>query len=771
MRRLFSPPTLLAGAIYFILTAVLTWPLVLHPNSVVPNDLGDSLLNIWLMAWNSRVFPLSAEWWNAAQFFPVHGAMAFSEHLLGLSVITTPIIRIGGSPLLAYNVAFFLSFPLSALSIHCLTYSIARRHDCALVSGIAFGFAPYKMAQFAHIQVLSAYWMPLALAGLHHYFQPSGATAPTGRFVLDGRARWLALFAGAWLMQALTCGYYLIYFSVLIGLWLLWFGIGRDKWRDVARVALAWLVAATLMVPVLSGYWTFQHAYGLRRWPDEIVAFSADAASILKAPDNLRLWGWLNVVERPESSLFPGVTLVLLVILGLWLASRTAASARIGRLRAARVLLGVALVFFAVAASCLFIGAWKVEVLGVRLLSVGAPHKPLSIGLLCLAVAGALHPSVRTAWHRRSALPFYALAAIAMWIFSLGPAPTLMNRPFIYKAPYAWLMLLPGVDGVRAPARFWMLAALCLAVAAGLAVRHVAARWPRFATALPVVASIGLLADSWPQAMQMPSPPDLRPIHTRAIARLELPITPPHDLVSLYRATAHQRPLFNGYSGYFAPHYWALQYLVEQHDPEVLTRISAFGPVEVVIDHDHDARGEWRTFVAGHPQAERVYQDASYSAYRIQRGARVGALPKAEGHPLPVASISAAANAARLPAMTDDDLVSRWDAGRAQRPGDSFTADLGQPREVSGAEVSLGGYVADFPRQLSIDLSVDGQSWTQVWNGGTALLTLSAALEDPLNVTLPFSFERRTARYIRFTQHGVEPTYYWSVAELKITGK
>lgn len=156
MRRVFTPAVLFATAIYIVLTAALTWPLVVHPGSVVANDLGDPLLNTWLMAWNARVLPLTPHWWNGAQFFPIDGAMAFSEHLLGLSVITTPVILLSGNPLLAYNVAFFLSFPLCALSAYFLTYSISRRHDCAFIAGLAFGFAPYRMAQLAHVQVLSA---------------------------------------------------------------------------------------------------------------------------------------------------------------------------------------------------------------------------------------------------------------------------------------------------------------------------------------------------------------------------------------------------------------------------------------------------------------------------------------------------------------------------------------------------------------------------------------------------------------------------------------
>ena len=144
-----------------------------------------------------------------------------------------------------------------------------------------------------------------------------------------------------------------------------------------------------------------------------------------------------------------------------------------------------------------------------------------------------LHPSVRTAWRRRSALTFYALAAVVMWLFSLGPAPTLMNRPLIYKAPYAWLMLLPGVDGVRVPARFWMLAVLCLSVAAGLAIRQLGARWPRLARALPRrwrASACCPTAGRVPIALEQP--PEARPIQTRAVARLELPINPVHDAIA-----------------------------------------------------------------------------------------------------------------------------------------------------------------------------------------------------------------------------------------------
>jgi hypothetical protein len=667
-----------AAALYVLLTALLTWPLVFSPGSVVPSDLGDPLLNTFLLSWNARVLPLTERWWNLPQFYPIPGVTAYSEHLLGLSVIATPVIALTGEPLLAYNVAFFLSFPLCALAAHWLCYVLTRRHDLGIVAGLAFGFAPYRMSQLAHVQVLSAYWMPLALAGLHLYFQR--------------RRPWhLALFAGAWLLQALTCGYYLFYLSVLVGLWLLWFAVGRERWTDIARVLAAWAVAAAAMAPIAYGYFTHQRAYGLRRWPDEIQAFSADIASILKAPYNLRLWGWLDVVDRPESQLFPGITIVAVVCAGVVLAWTAAARSGVARLRAPRLLLLGAAVFAAVAATPLLFGPWKIDVFGLKLLSVGTPQKPFSVAVLLTTIALALHPSVRAGWRTRSPLAFYTLAAVAMWLFSLGPAPTLMNEPVLYKAPYSWLMLAPGVEGVRVPARFWVLATLCLAIGAALALRHVLSRWPTLVRIAPVVVGALVLVEGWPEPIRFEPPPDGRPVRARAVARLELPANPPHDSIVLYRAIDHRRPVLNGYSGYFAPHYWALQYLLEQHDPGVLGRLSAFGAIEVVVDHALDGGRGWRKFLSSQPEVELVHSDADSTTYRLRRGAAHQPLAHVDGAPVPIAGIRASLYQDLVGHMIDGDRITRWHTGGPQDPTNEIVLDLGQPREVHGWRSTSAG--------------------------------------------------------------------------------
>src|SRR5207247_6055146 len=110
-------------------------------------------------------------------------------HLLGISVLTTPLQWMGAAPVTAYNIALLLSYPLTALATHGLAFALTRRHGSAAMAGLIFGFSPYRVAQLPHLQMLWAFGLPLALLAMH-------------RYVEGGRTVWLFVFAGAWLLQA-----------------------------------------------------------------------------------------------------------------------------------------------------------------------------------------------------------------------------------------------------------------------------------------------------------------------------------------------------------------------------------------------------------------------------------------------------------------------------------------------------------------------------------------------------------------------------------------
>jgi hypothetical protein len=768
----------LAAFAYSVLTAALTWPLALHPRSLVPSDIGDPLLNTWILWWNTQAVPLTDAWWNAPQFAPIEGTLAFSEHLLGLTPITSPIIWLTGDPLLAYNAAFFLAFPLSAIGAHFLVYSITRRHDLGVIAGLIYAFAPYRLPQIAHVQVLSAYWMPVALAALHRFLDfrlKAEATLPaeagSHKFGVVASAfrrksgAWLFLFAAAWLLQALACGYYFIFLSVLIVFWLAWFA---RSVRTVLPILGAWAIAAACLAPVLYGYWWASRTYGLGRTLIEIRAFSADIASLFKAGEVSLTWGWLRAVQRPESDLFPGATVLLLAVAGLIVAWRLAARESTGHPRAARALLAIAALAGGLGIARMLWGPFKLEIAGLRLLSVTAPEKPVTVAVLSLAAAALLHPAVRTAWRRRSPLAFYLLAAVAMWLFALGPAPTLLDKPALYKAPYAWLMMVPGVDGVRVPARFWMLALLCLSVAAALAVRLLAQRWPRTAAALPAIVIAGVLIDGLPRPLPMAARPAERPNHAAADLRLDLPIGPDFDTIALYRAAGHGRPLINGYSGYFAPHYWALRQLLAGGHTGAIEQLAQYGSIEVMVDHELDADGSAQRLASAMPGARRVYESATYSSYLVPRA---GGPPAAlSGSRLAFSVTDVSVNPGFVHEMQDGDLGTRWHGGREQRRGDTLTVDVGTERELTGVELLLGGYLSDWPRYLEIETSADGVTWSPAWRGDGAPAALAGGLSRPREMPLAIPLNTR-ARYIRFTQTGTELVNYWTIAEMRVLGR
>ena len=151
------------AGVYTAITIALTYPLLRYLSSAFPHDSGDPALNTWILWWSTQRVPLTAAWWNAPMFHPMAGAMALSELLIGLLPITAVVQLITQNPLVGYNIAFVLSFPLCGLAACALAFELTGRRDAAIVAGLAFAFAPYRMGQLAHVQVLSYYWAPIAL--------------------------------------------------------------------------------------------------------------------------------------------------------------------------------------------------------------------------------------------------------------------------------------------------------------------------------------------------------------------------------------------------------------------------------------------------------------------------------------------------------------------------------------------------------------------------------------------------------------------------------
>jgi F5/8 type C domain len=738
---------------YLIVAVVYTHPVLQKSHTGIANDPYDPILNTSILWWNATTVPFSAGWWSPPHFHPSKDVAAFTENLTGVSIFATPIYWLTGSALAAYNICFFLTWPLSAFSAYLLTWFVVRRHDAAFLAGLAYGFTPYRTAELGHLQMLSVYWFPLALLGLHGFLE-------------QRRGWWLTLFAAAWVCQALANGYFIFFGAVLIGSWLLYFCTTRDSWRAAPAVLITWGLANLALLPIVWKYYTIHRHYGLRRSMGEALAFSAPASAWIEVSQVV--WFWHKLLPESKDNLFPGLTAVVLVIAGVALAFRRHRAAH-GHGRARRTIIAVLGVVAALSVSMMLItivsGPWSRTVMGITVRMTDL-DRAVGVALACGVALVFLVDRMRGALARRSALVFYIGSTVLLGVLCCGPVLRAGDHVVLEPMPYRWLMYLPGFDSVRVPTRFWMLGTLCLGIAAGIAfARYGPARAPVRRTVF-ALAVAGLLLDGWTRGIVMADAPEQWPRverRDRTAAVIELPLGPSWDAAATFRSMRHRRPVVNGVSGYDPPHYAPLQDGLNAYDPTVLVALSSFRPIDVIVNGAADPDGAWARYaasVAGEPTAtdgtRRVYQ--------------VPFTPSAEvalGPALPIASVSSSWEGAEV--VIDGRFETEWHDNPRQLPSHWLAADLGGIREVAGVGQSLGEFARDFPRRLAIETSVDGVTWRSAWEGRTVAMAVLAAIPRPRECTLRFSFEPRQARFVRLRALE-DHKNLWRVAELTVHG-
>ncbi len=595
---------------YTALSIVLTWPLALGLASDVPGDLGDSLLNMWIMAWGAehapRLLTGAISWqafWNANIFHPEPLALTFSEHLFGQTLQILPVYWLTGNIILCYNLIFLSTFALSGFGAYLLVHDLTGDRRAAFVAGLVYGFLPYRIASVPHIQVMSAQWMPFALYGLN-------------RFVTTGSHRALAGGTAALVMQNWSCGYYLLYFAPFAPLFVIhrMWATGRLKdlriWISLGAAAA---VTVLLTLPFLLPYLDAKRIFGFERSFGEVVRYSANVWSYVTASENLWLWGKaLRYYPHGEGETFLGfvpwilamVGLVGLVLRGPATSSETSRRAQTLPRRVCTVLLAVAVItqFIALASAVMF-GGFDVKVLGLAI-SARTPQRLLVQFVVTVLLLLVVSPRAFSTAARLSRTPFMFFAGatvLAVWL-SLGPLPNAGDARVqgfgLYGVLYDYV---PGFNGVRVPARYAMIAGLFLSVLAGYganvasgfrlrAKRYGETRrspWGHLGaeavsrTSLAVTALLSLLIlaegaaipmglnrtwgqnEATPPARVFPAS-HAPPVYARVAslpagrAITEFPFgDAAWEIRYVYYAHAHWKPITNGYSGAFPPGYKA----------------------------------------------------------------------------------------------------------------------------------------------------------------------------------------------------------------------
>lgn len=578
----------IVATLFTIITAAATWPLASVMTTRVAADVGDPIFSAWTMMWTggqvlkflSGDVHALGDYWNGNIFYPERLTIAYSEHLTPQMLQILPVFAITHNIVLCYNLLFLSAIILSAVGMYLFVRELTGQPVAAFVAGAAFAFSPYRADQYAHIQVISTQWMPLAFYGFQRYFAA-------------GRLRALVGASTAIVVQSLSCGYYFFFFAPFAALFCLVEGFRQGAWRS----RRTWIqVGATAAVSLLV-IWMFARPYvevrelnpgvGVRS-PAEIRAFSADTWSLATASENLAVWGKLQTFPHPEGAGFPGLTILftglagaLAVVWAAWGRSRVKGEAKSPKWRIAAAAL-------IVLASALLVWGWTALLVWQRLVirnSIGRINVRTigDLGWPTLALVGIallLLPRFRrfTAKFLGSTGGFVLLGWLLALVLAAGPE-IFVHGKSIGVGPYEWLIkYVPAFDGLRVPSRYFMIASLFLATLTGVAVAAIARRSRSLAVVVSALLVVGIVIEGrvapfvmskplWVRHYELvgtdfPTPANWGAVYDAVKALpagtvlTEFPFgSDPFEIRTAYFAGYHRKPVINGFSGFFPASY------------------------------------------------------------------------------------------------------------------------------------------------------------------------------------------------------------------------
>jgi hypothetical protein len=407
-----------------------------------------------------------------------------------------------------------------------------------------------------------------------------------------------------------------------------------------------------------------------------------------------------------------------------------------------------------------------------------------AIGVCTVGRRDAVNP-IRGTWGR--AIGAYLLMALlAVWL-SMGPGP---------GKPYGVLFhLVPGLNGLRVPARLAAVAIVALAVLAGAGFVWLLERLNTRAAAVVAVAIGAIIALEGQHGIGVSDAVNwndkswdrvayewLR--ESRPGAAIELNITQqddfhPFTMIYQFNTLWHGHPIVNGYSGWKS----MLQELLggpasPLREPgqvsQTLRGLRAIG-VRYVLLHEQTFADKLEA-----SRIESAIRAASDQIAEEHQWPEIWAWRLTDADPRPPATeglrrldpktfeVHASQQEGRLPFLFDDDIDTRWMTGAPQEGDEWITIRLAQPADIGRVQIASSPRGQnDYPRRLTIE-SVDRLGAVQtLFDDGIVDRFVEAVALDEQHAPMTIDLSDNLTSTLRIRQTGHSPSW-WSVHELTV---
>ncbi len=312
----------LAAAFYLLIALLVTFPLILHFRDSIIGGYGDGLYFSWLVRWYQKVIfeGGASPFFNPLMNFPEGWNLSTTDTALASTLPGVPFSLVWG-PLAGYNIAMWITFMLSGLTMYIWVHHLTKSRTAALLAGTIYAFLPYRIAHFqaGHLNLSGTAWFPLYFMGLYEILRTSK------------HWHWAASITTALSLGliALSSMYYL-YFTLLMTVVFIFSyfifanrKIFIEKWFWLRAVVTA-IFSLPLLYLALKPFLSLSNQGGLADRSLEYASqYSASPTDFFAFASNHFLFGeWSSRLFDHslwmESSLYIGLVSLILVGVAIW---------------------------------------------------------------------------------------------------------------------------------------------------------------------------------------------------------------------------------------------------------------------------------------------------------------------------------------------------------------------------------------------------------------------------------------------------------------------
>lgn len=198
---------------------------VLHGTSGL-NDVADSRLNSWILAWVEHAAATGHDIWNSNAFHPAENMLAGSEHLFGVLFQLLPVLPLAPNAVALHEIALVLSSAILCLTTYRAVEWATSSSWAAFLAAAFTLMMPWRVSELSHLQLSSAQLFPviwvIVVRGL----------------LGEARTRDLIVLAVCTAIQLLS-SFYLAYFLTISSAVLVatTAALVRPAWSTVGRLA------------------------------------------------------------------------------------------------------------------------------------------------------------------------------------------------------------------------------------------------------------------------------------------------------------------------------------------------------------------------------------------------------------------------------------------------------------------------------------------------------------------------------------------------------